>query len=313
MKKKKTSPPGGLLTALRDLAWLDKPEARTLAAWSLLTSVPDDGELDVGLDYAIGHNLLPADMAAPMRLQHVARVTHRAWRNPTDGLEMIWIPAGPARITRGKLRVELPGFSLARHPVTNAQYAAFVEATSYTPPADHPDPDDHLAHWRDGSFAPGEAQHPVVFVSYLDALHYGLWAGLTLPGEWHWEKAARGPDGSLYPWGDARPTPELACLRAESTVPVGSYPRTRTAYGCEDMLGNVSDWVRPGSRDYDHFPLDRPSLDIVPGDKAEAAVRGGAFMRNINKQTVLEHRRNLSAFRRNRWVGFRPALMPRVP
>ena len=85
----------------------------------------------------------------------------------------------------------------------------------------------------------------MVWVSYIDALPYCRWAGLTLPTEWLWEKAARGRDGRPYPWGNALAVGGASAnVRCDGHSPVGSYPRTRTAYGCEDMIGNVSEWCQ---------------------------------------------------------------------
>src|SRR5262249_58787853 len=157
------------------------------------------------------------------------------------------------------------GFSLARHPVTNTQFAKFLADSGYTPPATHPDPERFLSHWPGANLSAKLKEHPVVWVSYLDALAYCDWAGVTLPTEWLWEKAARGPDGPPFPWGETSPLPgygqkpSLANVRSEGTCAVGSFPRTRTAYGCEDMVGNVSEWCRMiDGEDYGFVPEERP-------------------------------------------------------
>ena len=92
--------------------------------------------------------------------------------------------------------------------ITNAQFANFLAATGYTPHQEHPDNELFLQHWGEEGPPRGLEQHPVVWVSYLDAVAYCQWAGLTLPTEWLWEKAARGPDGRPYPWGDKRIYPD---------------------------------------------------------------------------------------------------------
>src|SRR5262249_28553856 len=146
-----------------------------------------------------------------------------------------------------KQKGESKGFSLARHPVTNSQFAKFLKETGYTPPSDHLDPETFLSHWN-GTLPKKLEDHPAVWVSYLDALAYCDWAGLTLPTEGLGEKAARGPDGPPFPWGDRSPirpygdrSPPLVNVRSKSTCPVGNFARTRSAYGCEDMIGNVSE------------------------------------------------------------------------
>jgi serine/threonine-protein kinase len=203
--------------------------------------------------------------------------------------------------------------------VTNARFARFLEETGYSPPAGHPEPDLFLSHWQKGKVPRGLEEHPVVFVSLIDALNYCRWAGLSLPTEWLWEKAARGPEGRTFPWGEQRPLMgkvQLAQVRAKGTCPVGSFPRTRSPYGCEDLIGNVSEWcLMTPEGDYGHLPAPWPEVpapEMPPGPYA--AVRGSAFMRTDMALMVAWHRRRLSITRRNRWVGFRPAcLIPYRP
>jgi formylglycine-generating enzyme required for sulfatase activity len=97
--------------------------------------------------------------------------------------------------------------------------------------------------------------HPVVNVSAEDADAFCAWAGLQLPTEQQWEKAARGTDGRIYPWGNQPPGKErtLRCNWGDSyawihdgyeyTAPVGSYPSGASPYGALDMAGNVWEWT----------------------------------------------------------------------
>lgn len=137
-------------------------------------------------------------------------------------------------------RRELPAFDIDAYAVTNRQYAAFVAATGHRPPP----------HWRNnpegsGSFSDDEADAPVVNVSYEDAEAYCRWVGLRLPSGDEWEKAARGCDGRLYPWGDDYHSP--FCNSAESRqrklVAVDRYPEGVSPFGCYQMVGNVFEWV----------------------------------------------------------------------
>jgi formylglycine-generating enzyme required for sulfatase activity len=120
--------------------------------------------------------------------------------------------------------------------VTNAEYARFVAESSHTPPL----------HWK-GKTPPKElANHPVVNVSWHDATAYAEWAGKRLPTEEEWEKAARGTDGRVYPWGDQEPTAKLCNFNQNEngTTPVGKYsPQGDSPYGCVDMSGNVWEWT----------------------------------------------------------------------
>src|SRR5204863_2633121 len=99
-----------------------------------------------------------------------------------------------------------------------------------------------LAHFRNGTYPPELADHPVVFVSWLDARAYCRWAARRLPSEAEWEKAARGPDGNKYPWGKDEPTGEHANFgqargSGVGTVPIDACPRGTSPYGIEGMAG----------------------------------------------------------------------------
>jgi len=126
-------------------------------------------------------------------------------------------------------------FNIDIYPVTNAEYKEFVDATGHEPPRN----------WKEGTFAEGSADHPVVWVNWNDAQAYAEWAGKRLPTELEWEKAARGADGRVYPWGSAFDAAK--CNSRESGVKgtslVGSYPEGASPCGAFDMAGNVWEWT----------------------------------------------------------------------
>lgn len=237
----------------------------------------------------------------------------RVWHNAVDGSELIWIPAGPYFSGEGCVQRVVEAFALARHPVTNAQWLRFVEATGYEPDVSHPEPERYLSHWVAGRPPQGLERHPVVQISWLDAMHYCAWAGLTLPSEAMWEKAARGVDQRPYPWGSTEPSAQLCRIQSPTTVPVGSYPRTRTAWGCQDMIGNVSEWCHVDMREADGLSPAAGSTPLTLATRPELAVlapvRGSAYMRSTTRRMTLTHTRRLRTSRRNHWVGFRPALL----
>ncbi len=285
MSGRRDAPPSsGVLGDLDDLRHRRAGPERTRRAWQLVGRAYGSADLPLVLDFALEHGLVTSCEDAWQEARRARPPRYLLWVNPADGSEMIWIPAGPFYVgpTKAKKPAESKGFSLARHPVTNGQFAKFLAETDYTPPAGHPDPETFLPHWSGGRFPNNLEHHPVVWVSYLDALAYCDWAGLTLPTEWLWEKAARGPDGASYPWGDQYPVQgwgkeeiRLANVRSPSTCPVGNFPRTRTAYGCEDMVGNVSEWCQMIEGDqYGHLPGARPTIQIPAGvSPVYAAVR----------------------------------------
>jgi formylglycine-generating enzyme required for sulfatase activity len=92
---------------------------------------------------------------------------------------------------------------------------------------------------------------------------------------------------------------------------VGSFPKTRSPYGCEDLIGNVAEWCQmTDGEDYGHLPTARPDVQPpAPGQQEYAAVRGSAYMRSCLHRMVAARRRRLSVTRRNHWTGFRPAFL----
>lgn len=99
--------------------------------------------------------------------------------------------------------------------------------------------------WTGYNETPQFADHPVVYVTWDMAQSYCRWAGGELPTEAQWEKAARGPSGSIFPWGDDLPSEELANFdNQRGATAVGSYPLGASPYGVLDMAGNVLEWVK---------------------------------------------------------------------
>ena len=174
---------------------------------------------------------------------------------PID-LELVRIPAGeflmgsdPAKDKNAHINeqpqhtIDLPEFYIGKYPVTNAQYAAFVKSTDHRVPY----------HWKDGEIPSGKADHPVVNVSWYEAIAFCDWLSkktdkdFSLPSEAEWEKAVRGVDGRIYPWSDKPPSHDLCNfgLHVKGTTPVGKYsPKGDSPYGCADMVGNVWEWTR---------------------------------------------------------------------
>jgi formylglycine-generating enzyme required for sulfatase activity len=131
-------------------------------------------------------------------------------------------------------RVKLPLYFIDKYETTNAEYRTFAQNTGRKPPPD----------WNGGQTPDGKARHPVIHVTWEDANAYCLWAGKRLPTETEWEKAARGPDGLRYPWGN-----EFDETRANVNGQVGNiseighYEKGRSPYGSYDMTGNVWEWT----------------------------------------------------------------------
>ena len=200
---------------------------------------------------------------------------------PPEGMEvpegMVWLPPGPFIYGEGEgtrvVRLE-QGLFVARAPVTNAQYARFVAATGHEPPR----------HWK-GKAPPGELRdHPVAYVSWHDAVAYAEWAGVRLLTEQEWEKAARGIDGRVYPWGDEFDPGRCNTRESDigATTPVGRYsPDGDSPCSCADMAGNVWEWM---------------ASEWQPGSDSRG-LRGGSFIGDQRFARAAVRYRNLPGYR----------------
>lgn len=157
------------------------------------------------------------------------------WPQKDDG--MVAIPEGNATLgyvyytgLSGPRAYEVNGFRIDRFEVTNADYAKFVVATGYDAPA------------FDDDVEFNGATLPVTGVLHQDAVAYCSWAGKRLPTEIEWEKAARGTDGQIYPWGNEM-IETNAHISGDLPLSVGFYDTDVSPYGVHDMAGNVSEWV----------------------------------------------------------------------
>ncbi|MDT7552016.1 MAG: gamma-glutamyl hercynylcysteine S-oxide synthase [Pseudonocardiales bacterium] len=200
--------------------------------------------------------------------------------------------------------VHVPAFRIATAPVTNGEYAEFVDAGGYRDPRwwteagwrhrvaaeldapQHWSPDADGTWWRRrfGAVEPVPLDEPVVHVCAHEADAFAAWAGARLPSEAEWEKAARfDPATGLsrrYPWGDEDPTPVHANLgqRHLSPAPVGAYPAGASALGVEQLMGDVWEWTSSGWDPYPGFavfPYPEYSQVFFGGDYR--VLRGGCF------------------------------------
>jgi formylglycine-generating enzyme required for sulfatase activity len=153
----------------------------------------------------------------------------------TGPLGMVLVPAGPFKFGPAKVERELPGFYIDTYPVTNREYKRFIEATSYRSPK----------FWLEKRLNNPDA--PVVGVSWQDAKKYAGWAGKDLPTWEQWEKAARGTDGRIYPWGDDGMAPGKANFNrqdgTDAIAPVGGSDLNESPFGVRDVVGNVWEWT----------------------------------------------------------------------
>jgi len=193
--------------------------------------------------------------------------------------------------------VTLEAFEIDMFEVTNADFARFVEETGYQTEAEKAGE----AGWR--AYAEGKNNHPVVKVTWNDADAYCQWAGKRLPTEAEWEKAARGEEGSVYPWGNewdpAKANTKESGFRG--TVAVGSFAEGASPYGVFDMAGNVSEWTADW---YQPYPGSTYQSEYF-GEKFKVT-RGGGWYKEADKVTA-SHRNCTSLSAANDDLGFRCA------
>lgn len=209
---------------------------------------------------------------------------------PPDGMMLVYIPDGDFMMGRvgdessSQHGVYLDAYWIDKTEVTNEQYAMCVTSGACTRPANN------YSLTRDNYFDNSQfADYPVIFVSWGQAVDYCEWAGRRLPTEAEWEKAARGPKGFIYPWGDnfggtLANYCDFNCGNSwkddqfddgyNDTSPVGNYPNGMSAYGILDMAGNVhewvADWFAPYASEYQTNPTG-------PDSGQDKIMRGGSW------------------------------------
>jgi sulfatase modifying factor 1 len=197
--------------------------------------------------------------------------------NEKDGAEMVWVPAGEFVMgsddsnwndERPRRTVYLDGYWIYKYPVTWEQYGAYCRESGLSLP---PKPD---WGWRH--------DHPVVNVSWNDANSYAAWAGVLLPTEAQWEKAARGTDGREYPWEgpwDASKCANLVGPRRNSTAPVTEHPGGVSPFGAMDMAGNAWEWCEDWYAE-DYYKAAPSRNPTGPADGTDRVLRGGGWSSN---------------------------------
>ncbi len=209
-----------------------------------------------------------------------------------DGKEMCFIAgeAFPMGYAEGPDKhrpqhiVRVASFYIDRFPVTNQEYKRFIDATGH--PAPHYDVswcDTRDYNWdpETRAFPTGKALHPVVLVTWKDALAYAQWAGKRLLTEAEWELAARGVEGRIWPWGNEALINR--CNTRETgvggTTPVDQHsPQGDTPTGVADMIGNVWEWTASLFRPYPYDPHDgREDLSAL----GWRVLRGGSWVNDL--------------------------------
>jgi formylglycine-generating enzyme required for sulfatase activity len=154
-----------------------------------------------------------------------------------DGAPMMLIPEGEFLYGEDNRRLSLEAFYMDKYEVTNSLYAVFLQKTGRQPPS----------YWNHVQLS-SVGNMPVIYVDWTEADAYCRYYGKRLPTEQEWEKAARGTDGRVYPWGNNRSSSYANYGKDDSgqyalTMPVGSYEAGKSPYGVYDLAGNVAEWT----------------------------------------------------------------------
>lgn len=236
--------------------------------------------------------------------------------NPKEGMPIIFVPAGEFLMgSNGEYadknespehQVYLDAFWIHQYEVTNRQFREYIKQSGLMTYAEiqgwswvfgNGSKKVEGAFWSspegNGTHIEDRLDHPVVHISYSDAINYCNWAGGRLPTEAEWEKAARGNDSRTFPWGGDTVTGsnanfcDVQCSMEwsnqffddgyEITAPVGSYPEGSSVYSVMDLAGNVWEWVADyyNGNYYEDSPLDNP---MGPDFGETYVIRGGSWV-----------------------------------
>lgn len=234
----------------------------------------------------------------------------------TDGMEQVYVTAGDFIMgsnagdedadddEKPERTVYLDAYWIDKYEVSNGQYEACVATGGCT------SPNESRSFFRSSYYGNSEYDnYPVIQVDWNQAVSYCEWVRGDLPTEAQWEKAARGPNGNKYPWGNEEPDSSYANYNDNigDTTEVGSYEKGASPYGAMDMAGNVMEWVSDWYDDYDANDTNNPE---GPSDtKYFRVLRGGGWSNgNWSIRTALRGVSNPSA--RVYYAGFRCVSSP---
>ncbi len=223
-------------------------------------------------------------------------------RNAKDGSVMVLVPAGEFEMGDGrdadcpKHRVWVDAYYIGVTCVTNAQYARFVREGKGCEPGG--------TKWKEASLA----GHPVVDVSWDDAAAYAAWAGCALPTEAQWEKAARGPAGLIYPWGND--WDEKKCRNDKNkgsgtTCAVWEYPAGASGYGTLNQSGNVWEWCRDWYGEKYYKEAGAAKNPGGPSTGSYRVNRGGGWSYDVASHFRGARRYRIDPAFRGGYLGFR--------
>lgn len=196
-------------------------------------------------------------------------------------------------------KIFVDDFYIDIHEVTNAQYKVYVDSMKVEAPPK----------WVDGNYGIGEDGLPVVSITWEEAAAYAKFVGKRLPTEAEWEKAARGTDGRVYPWGNT--FDRIHANNGDHLLPIMSYPGGASPYGVYDMAGNAAEWVEDPYEAYPRTtPLPRDLPDRKEVFKKDRRVYRGGSWNTFPKFLRCSNRESTSPDKRWVYIGFRCVMDP---
>jgi len=301
-----------LVAIFLGVKWLSPPVAPTITESSTITETPTQAPI-----------VLPVATALPVATEVSSLGLGSTMISEKDGMTLVYVPAG--EFTMGSNqgdpdekpvhKVNLEAFWIDQTEVTNKMYSSCVAAGACKEPA-HVGSATHSRYYGNSEFN----KHPVIYVDWNMAKTYCEWTGRDLPTEAQWEKAARGPDGNMYPWGNIFNGKNVNFCDVNCSFdwaykaynddyadvsPVGYYPTGQSVYGALDMAGNVWEWVNDW---YDVYPGGTTTSSEF-GQKYRV-LRGGSWFVNMHDVRSSDRYFVDLADSFNYFSGFRCSLTP---
>ena len=249
------------------------PKSRVKEAWQHLALWPKLGIASAGT--ALLATVVVLLIAGPFRSPPT--------RLKLDSGDMVLVPGGPALVGPDNQKADIPAVYVDVTEVSNGAYAAFLRETS------HPKPKD---------FREDKPDYPVINVTYYDAIAFAKWAGKRLLSDAEWEKAARGANGRLFPWGNSA-DPTLANVAnnpkipEHTLMPVRSFQAGASPFGVLNMCGNVWEWVSTSHQPKaDYLKAMQENHLPVRAEDVFYSIRGGYYENDLSPDLI----RDFSSF-----------------
>ena len=301
----KTETPSEIIVQLTEMAMLPTETevlpTNTSVSTNTPQSAPEEKETDTPMPQEIA-TIQPTEPSAGA-----------IWQRSLDNMPMVYVPAGTFTMGTNDSRVDqrpahevwLDAYWIDQYEISNQQYAVCVSAGACIEPVSY-ESETREEYYNDATYS----NYPVIHVSWNQANTYCTWTGGRLPTEAEWEKAARGTDGRIYPWGNEFPDKtrlNYNNLNGDTTA-VGSYSTGASPYGVMDMAGNVREWILDWYGN-DYYLSSQENNPMGPEEGEVRGLRGGAWQSDVNSTRVVY--RNLGYPQNSsNHIGFRCVNLP---